>query len=161
MATPLQTAKRLRQRMTRYEKCLWRQLRAHRFKGYKCRRQHPIVYQVFGNQISFYVADFYIASKKVVIELDGKHHQFSDQRQYDNARDKMLNEFGIKVLRIRNEELKDLEAVLTQIEYFLEAKEFSSPPAPLHKWRGETSAAIQHSTFNIQHSSLLHLQLQR
>ena len=54
---------------------------------------------------------------------------------------KLLNEFGIKVLRIRNEELKDLEAVLTQIEYFLEAKEFSSPPAPLHKWRGETSVA--------------------
>src|SRR5205823_14232364 len=127
----------------------------------KCRRQHPIAYQVFGNQISFYVADFYIASKKVVIELDGKYHQFSDQRQYDNARDKMLNEFGIKVLRIRNEELKDLEAVLKQIEYFLEAKEFSSPPARLHKWRGVTSAAIQHSTFDIQHSSLLHLQLQR
>jgi len=107
MLSPVQTARQLRQSMTEEEKLLWRRLRAHRFKGYKFRRQHPIVYEVVERRTSFYVADFYCGIKKLVIELDGKHHDFPDQQEYDNARDKLMKEFGMKILRIKNEELKD------------------------------------------------------
>jgi len=78
MLTSVQTARKLRQQMTPEEKRLWKELRAHRFKGYKFRRQHPVIYQPFQYKTSFYVADFYCGTKKLVIELDGKHHEFGD-----------------------------------------------------------------------------------
>jgi len=115
MPTPIQAARELRQRMTPEEKLLWQNLRAHRFGGYKFRRQHPLLYQVWEKQSSFYVADFYCAAKKIVIELDGKYHEFPDQKEYDVARDKLMQEFGMKILRIKNEELKDLRKVLEKI----------------------------------------------
>jgi very-short-patch-repair endonuclease len=34
------------------------------------------------------------------------------QQEYDNARDKLMKEFGMKILRIKNEELKDMQKVL-------------------------------------------------
>src|SRR4030095_7401545 len=119
MPTPIQAARRLRQRMTVEEKLLWERLRAHRFKAFKFRRQHPIVYQVLEKRTSFYIADFYCGARKLVIELDGKYHEFADQKQYDNARDKLMKEFGMKILRIKNDELKDSERVLRKIEELL------------------------------------------
>ena len=119
MLTPIQAARALRQTMTGEEKLLWQNLRAHKFKGHKFRRQHPIAYQVWEKRTNFYVADFYCAAKKFVIELDGKHHEFPDQKEYDSARDKLMNQFGMKVLRIKNEELKNIRAVLRKIEEML------------------------------------------
>jgi very-short-patch-repair endonuclease len=119
MRTPIQTARLLRQRMTAEEKLLWRNLRGHRLAGYKFRRQHPIIYQKFEKVTGFYAADFYCASKKTIIELDGKIHEFEDQKEYDKARDKLISEFGIRILRIKNDELKKLSDVLTKIELFL------------------------------------------
>lgn len=107
MRSPIETARKLRQQMTPQEKLLWRHLRAHRFKGYKFRRQHPIGYQVIEQRTSFYVADFYCHSERIVIELDGKHHEFPDEQLYDMARDKLMTEFGMKILRIRNHELEN------------------------------------------------------
>ena len=91
----------------------------HKLNGYKFRRQHPIIYQKFEKVTGFYVADFYCPSKKTIIELDGKAHEFDDQKEYDKVRDKLISEFGISVLRIKNDELKKLSAVLTRIELFL------------------------------------------
>ena len=121
MRTPIQTARLLRQRMTPEEKLLWQNLRDHKFKGYKFRRQHPLIYQKFEKITGFYVADFYCREKKAIIELDGKTHEFEDQKEYDIARDKLMIEFGMKTLRIRNEELKNISAVLKKIEFFLSA----------------------------------------
>jgi very-short-patch-repair endonuclease len=120
MRSPVQTARELRQRMTAEEKLLWQLLRAHKFGGYKFRRQHPIIYQVWEKRTSFYVADFYCGLKKLVIELDGKPHEFPDQKEYDNARDKLMQEFGMKILRIKNDELKNMTNVLRKIEEALD-----------------------------------------
>jgi len=117
--TPIQTARALRQRMTTEEKLLWRCLRGHRLNGYKFRRQHPIIYQKFEKTTGFYVADFYCHSQKTIIELDGKIHEFGDQKEYDKARDKLISEFGIRILRIKNDEVKKLSEVLRKIELFL------------------------------------------
>ena len=59
----LQTfARNMRAAPTDAEAILWRQLRAHRFAGYKFKRQQPI-----GN----YIADFVCVEAKVIIEVDG------------------------------------------------------------------------------------------
>ena len=55
----------------------------------------------------FYVADFYCAAKKIIIELDGKHHEFGEQKEYDKARDFVIRDLGYKILRIKNEEILD------------------------------------------------------
>jgi very-short-patch-repair endonuclease len=41
---------------------------------------------------------------KLAIELDGDVHVEPDQKEYDKARQKYLEAFGIKFIRIKNEE---------------------------------------------------------
>jgi len=67
----------------------------------------------------FYVADFYCASAKLVIELDGKHHLSKDQKLYDEERTRVLETMNLKVIRFRNEEIKELRNVLSRIEKIL------------------------------------------
>ncbi len=52
--------------------------------------------------IGQYVVDFYCASAKIVIELDGSQHYTESAIKKDETRDKFLNEFGITVLRYSN-----------------------------------------------------------
>jgi very-short-patch-repair endonuclease len=53
----------------------------------------------------------------LVIELDGKIHE--QQKEYDEYRTFIINQLGIKVFRIKNEELKDITAVTAKIKTFL------------------------------------------
>ena len=107
MTAPIRTARELRQQLTEHEKELWYKLRNRNFEQLKFRRQHPIVYETRGFRKYFYVADFYCAERKFIIELDGKHHYFGDQKEYDKARDYILNDLGYKILRIPNDEIKN------------------------------------------------------
>ncbi len=54
--------------------------------------------KVLGN----YIVDFYIASAKLVIELDGSQHYEKKSMETDSARAEFLNALGIKVLRYSN-----------------------------------------------------------
>jgi very-short-patch-repair endonuclease len=65
------------------------------------------------NEPEFFIADFYCAEKKRVIEVDGRIHDF--QVSYDRGRDDIMKELGLRVLRIQNDEPVDLEAVLVKI----------------------------------------------
>ena len=116
MPSPIQTARQLRQKMTAVEKVLWFHLRNYGFKKWKFRRQHPIVYKIIEGRRYFYVADFYCAAEKLVVELDGKHHLFSEQKIYDQARDKIMNEMGIRILRVQNDDFFPLNKTLAKIE---------------------------------------------
>jgi len=49
-----------------------------------------------------YIVDFYIDSKKLVIELDGRQHLTPEHRANDEKRDADLAELGITVLRYPN-----------------------------------------------------------
>jgi len=49
--------------------------------------------------------------------MDGKIHDF--QRDYDEHREEILINCGLRVLRIKNEEMKDLYAVLKRIKDFI------------------------------------------
>jgi very-short-patch-repair endonuclease len=117
MSAPIRTARALRQQMTPEEKMLWRQLRNKRFLNKKFRRQHPIIYGQEGWRKYFYVADFYCAAHRLVVELDGKQHEFPDNKEYDMARNFIMHQLEMKVLRIPNSELKEnMSAVLDKIE---------------------------------------------
>jgi len=84
-------AKKLCKGMTKEERHLWydflKQL------PMTVHRQKPV-----GN----YIVDFYIASAKIVIELDGSQHYEETNQAYDRMRDAYLPELGCKVLRYSN-----------------------------------------------------------
>ncbi len=52
--------------------------------------------------IGKYIVDFYIASSKIVIELDGSQHYEQSGIESDAQRDEVLNSLGIQVLRYSN-----------------------------------------------------------
>ncbi|SHI53856.1 Protein of unknown function [Tangfeifania diversioriginum] len=64
--------------------------------------------------IFFYVPDFFCYKENLAIELDGKIHLY--RKAEDNRRDEILKELGIKVLRIKNEELENIDNVLLKIK---------------------------------------------
>ena len=109
----LKIARRLRRNQTPSEYRLWHVLRAKRLNGIKFLRQHPIIYENNRNDFFFFVADFYCAKYKLVIELDGKIHEF--QKERDKDRELILRDRDLKVLRIKNEELNDMEKVKRMI----------------------------------------------
>lgn len=85
--------------------------------GYKFLCQHPIIYNQKNGRRFFFIADFYSAEKRLVGELEGKIHDF--QKEYDYNRDFVLGELNLKVLRIKNEELKYIEEVKQKIQNHL------------------------------------------
>ena len=98
-------SQKLRKNMTKEERHLWFDF----LKGlkYTIKRQ-----QIIGN----YIVDFYCASKKIVIELDGSQHYEADGINSDTRRDEYLNSIGIKVLRYSNYDInKNFMAVCEDI----------------------------------------------
>ena len=108
-------ARTLRKNQTDAEAKLWHRLRNRKVKGKKFLRQHPIVYKIQDSKTYSYVADFYCADKKLIIELDGGIHETKEQADYDIGRDALLNELGYNVVRFKNEELEDMEKVLVSV----------------------------------------------
>jgi very-short-patch-repair endonuclease len=99
-------ARALRRRMTPPEARLWTVLRQ-RPDGLKFRHQHPV---------GPYVADFYCAKKRLIIEVDGAVHSMGDIPQRDERRDAWLRAKRYRILRIPAIELRDnLEGVLNYI----------------------------------------------
>ena len=97
----------LRSRMTPAEEELWSLLRKHKLGSRKFRRQHSI---------GSYIVDFYCASEKLVIEVDGSVHDMPEAIANDKVRDETLQHLGYKVLRIRNSEVfEQPEQVLQKI----------------------------------------------
>ena len=113
----LEIARTLRRNQTVAEKQLWQVLRNRKLNGKKFLRQHPIIYEYNKTEYFFFIPDFYCAEHKLAVELDGRIHDF--QKEYDEHRDIILNANGIKVIRIQNEELKNMEVVKKKISDFL------------------------------------------
>ena len=56
----------------------------------------------------WYIADFYIPSLSLVIEIDGGSHNKESQIKYDNIRTNFLESIGNKVVRVPNEDVETL-----------------------------------------------------
>ena len=99
-------ARVLRKEMTKEERHLW----------YDFLRQHTMRFsrqKVLGR----YVVDFYCAEAKLVIELDGSQHYEENALQKDAERTKFLEEFGLQVIRIPNNEVqRNFEGVCMYID---------------------------------------------
>jgi leucyl-tRNA synthetase len=89
--TPVSRARQLRKNMTPEEKVLWQKLRNRNFHGLKFLRQHPLIYEEINGKPLFFVPDFYCSEKKIVIEIDGKIHEF--QKEYDERRAEILTKW--------------------------------------------------------------------
>jgi len=119
-----QLSRELRKNQTPEEKILWQELRNKKLNDCKFLRQHPIIYGNDHNgKILFFIADFYCHKHKLIIELDGKIHE--NQKEYDANRDIILKNLGFRTLRLKNEELKNIDNVKNKI-----LKELS----PLQRW---------------------------
>ena len=71
--------------------------------------------------IGRYIADFYIPSAKIAIELDGSQHFEDEGLAYDRERDRFFAERGIRVLRYPNNEVTQnftgvCESILLHLE---------------------------------------------
>ncbi len=119
-------AKGLRRSMTLPEVLLWRELRKSPL-GLRFRRQHPA---------GRYVLDFFCASKRLAVEVDGEVHSRGEQPAHDRERDDWLTGEGVRVLPIPARHiLADLDAVVRQIESEALAARYPStafggPPPP-------------------------------
>jgi len=87
-------AKKLRKEMTKEERHLWYDF----LRSYSVRFSRQ---KVLGQ----YIADFYSAEAKLVIELDGSQHYENDNAEKDAKRTAFLQNYGLKVLRIPNNEV--------------------------------------------------------
>jgi len=65
--------------------------------------------------IDNFIADFYIASKSLVIEIDWEIHD--NQKEYDKRRTKILEQYGIRVIRFTNQEvLMEFDKVMQELD---------------------------------------------
>ena len=96
----------LRKNMTKEERHLW----------YDFLRDYPIRF-VRQKVLGKYIADFYCAKAKIVIELDGSGHYTEEGKQNDIERTAFLEEYGLKVIRVLNSEIiNDFRAVCEYID---------------------------------------------
>ena len=90
----VENARALRKNMTKEERHLW----------YDYLRDHPLRFQR-QKIIGKYIVDFYCAKACLVIELDGSQHYEEEGMKYDTDRTAYLNGFGLRVVRIPNNEI--------------------------------------------------------
>lgn len=103
-----ENAKRMRNNPTEAEAALWNYLREEQ-SGAKFRRQHII---------DDFIADFACLELRLIIEVDGGYHNEAEQKEADDARDRVLKYYGFKTLRFTNEEvLCNTDNVIATIKY--------------------------------------------
>ena len=107
-------ARNLRKKGTPSESILWQILRGKKFQGYKFLRQHPVFYKIDKDWVEFFISDFYCSKLNLIIELDGPVHDFKEDE--DLERDRKLKERGFYVKRIKNEELIEIEKVISELK---------------------------------------------
>ena len=102
----LENARRLRREMTPHERKLW----------YLFLRKYPV--KIYKQRIiGRYIVDFYCASAKLVIELDGTQHYEPQGIAYDSDRSAYLTSLGLEVLRFSNRDIdRNFDSVCSQID---------------------------------------------
>ncbi len=106
-------AQNLRKNMTKEEKHLW----------YDFLKKLPVTVNRQKN-IGNYIVDFFVAQKRVVIEIDGAQHGEEENFAKDKQRDKELSNLGITVLRYTNSDInKQFNSVCIDILFHLNLTE--------------------------------------
>ncbi|MBR3948031.1 MAG: DUF559 domain-containing protein [Clostridia bacterium] len=87
----LEQARKLRKDMTKQESHLW----------YDFLKNYPIRWYK-QRIIENFIVDFYCSKAKLVVELDGSQHYELNAMEYDKIRTKIINVYGIEVIRFSN-----------------------------------------------------------
>ncbi len=115
-------AQKLRKTMTKGERHLW-------YDFLKLLKTTFNRQKVIGN----YIADFYCAEHKLVIELDGSQHYFAEGQSADRERDAYFRSLGILVLRYSNRDInQQFDSVCNDILKHLATSSASLRSAPFH-----------------------------
>ncbi len=97
----------LRSNLTPAEAFLWKQVKAKQLDDKRFVKQHS-----FGE----YIVDFYCASEKLIVELDGEVHQNPKAQAYDERRTWVFQSMGYTVIRFENKMVfEHLKSVLSEI----------------------------------------------
>ena len=108
----VQNAKALRKDMTKEERRLWYDYL--RNKDVRFLRQ-----KIIGS----YIVDFYCAKANLVIELDGSQHYEDKGIEYDAERTKYLEQNGLTVIRIPNNEInRNFDGVCEYLDGILKSR---------------------------------------
>ena len=122
----LKAAQDLRRNMTQAERLLWAAVRGNRLDGLHFRRQQVI---------DGFVVDFYCHSAGLVVEVDGPVHD--GRMEYDAERGRLLEARGLRVLRLRNDDVVlKLDVVLAVIREV--CGEHLTPRPPSRSGKGES-----------------------
>ena len=89
-----QAAQELRKNMTPHEKQLW----------YGFLKAYPVQFRRL-KQFERFIVDFYCASAKLVVELDGSQHFTPEGLAYDEERTQMLSKYNLQVIRFTNQQI--------------------------------------------------------
>ena len=104
-------AKTLRKNMTKEEKRLW----------YDFLKDCPVK-ALRQKIIGKHIADFYLPSAKLVIEVDGSQHYTLDGLcENDETRTKELEAFGLKIVRVLNVDINNnFSKVCSDLVFYIE-----------------------------------------
>ena len=98
--------RKLRNNPTYSEKVIWQSLRKKQIHGVRFLRQYSV---------NYFVLDFYAPKIKLAIEIDGSSH--IGKEAYDEARQKYIESFNIKVIRFTDEQVfGNVNKVIEEIE---------------------------------------------
>ena len=107
----------LRKNMTPWERKLW----------YCFLKEYPVRFQR-QKCIDNYIVDFYCFRAKIIVELDGGGHYNLISQQKDNQRTKVLEQYGLKVIRFCNLDIdKNFYGVCTVIDEEVKKRITDSP----------------------------------
>ena len=116
----LQRAREMRHSAVSTEQKLWQCLRDRQLGGFKFRRQHPK---------PPFIAHFYCAEAKLIVETDGDSHATTEA--YDASRTQRLERDGLYVMRFVNDDVhRFLDSVLEEILHECESLTKSQSPSP-------------------------------
>ena len=108
----LETARKLRREMTPHERKLW----------YLFLRNYPV--KIYKQRIiDKFIVDFYCATAKLVIEIDGSQHYDPQGQAYDAERTAILESYGLRVIRYSNREIdREFSTVCQQIDLIIKER---------------------------------------
>ena len=110
-------ARHLRKNMTPWERKLW----------YNYLRNCPVRFQR-QKAIGGYIADFYCASARLIVELDGSQHYTEAGMEYDRERSMILTRYGLQVIRFTNREVDtQFSSVCNTIHHTIEKRRGEMP----------------------------------
>ena len=108
----LENARQLRREMTPHERKLW----------YLFLRKYPV--KIYKQRIiGRFIVDFYCASARLVIELDGSQHFDPQGLAYDFEHSQFLTALGLEVLRFSNRDVdRNFRDVCKQIDLAIQTR---------------------------------------